>query len=227
MYVPEAFRDDRPEALHDLIRANSFGVLVTHADDGLIASHLPFVLDAARGQHGVLIAHVARANQHWRSLADRESLAIFEGPHAYVSPRWYGTPLAVPTWNYAVVHAYGRARLLDDPAEVLVALDRLVRQHDPDWAVPDGDFVPKLAAGVVAFEIEIARLEGKFKLSQNRPEGDRRSVVAALSAGGPGEAGVAAMMVDRGVAPAPDAGATQMMVERGVAPAPDVGSTHR
>ena len=201
MYIPEAFREQDPEALRALIRGNSFGVLVTQADDGPIASHLPFLLDAERGEHGVLVAHVARANPHWRCLADRESLAIFQGPHAYVSPRWYTTPMAVPTWNYAAVHAYGTARLLEDPAEVMDALERLVRQHDPSWVMPEGDFIRKLASGIVAFELPIARLEGKFKLSQNRSEADRRGVAAALAGGGPGDAAVAELMAARGIAP--------------------------
>jgi transcriptional regulator len=174
---------------------------VTPADDGPIASHLPFLLDEGREEHGVLLAHVARANPHWRSLADRESLAIFQGPHAYVSPRWYTTSLAVPTWNYAAVHAYGRARLLEDPAEVLAYLERLVRHHDPEWSLPEGDFIPKLVNGIAAFELPITRLEGKVKLSQNRPEADRRAVAAALAVGSPGEASVAALMVARGIAP--------------------------
>src|SRR5262245_40355037 len=130
MYVPEHFREERAEVLHDLIRRNPFGTLVSNTPDGLFATHLPFLLDAERN---TLVGHMARANPHWRWLDGTAALVLFQGPHAYVSPRWYATPLAVPTWNYAVVHAHGRVGLVQDGPRLLEILAETVRTHDPDW----------------------------------------------------------------------------------------------
>src|ERR1700712_4406415 len=112
MYVPAAFREADTDALHALIRAHSFGTLVPLVGGQLFATPLPFLLDAKRGEYGTLVAHLARPNPHWRAFVATpvgapQSLAIFGGPHAYISPRWYATELSVPTWNYTVVHAYG------------------------------------------------------------------------------------------------------------------------
>src|ERR1051325_4993135 len=121
MYIPNSFREDDPALLHELIRQYNFGILVTQHDSSSssgqgvspFAAHLPFLVDAKRGPHGTLVAHMARANPQWRDFADgREALAIFQGPHAYISPSWYDEPVSVPTWNYAVVHAYGTPRII-------------------------------------------------------------------------------------------------------------------
>jgi transcriptional regulator len=195
MYVPSAFREARPEKLHALIRAFSFGTLVSQLDGQLFATHLPFLLDAERGPYGTLIAHLARANPHWRSFNDPNSagpfigppaLAIFAGPHAYISPGWYATELSVPTWNYTAVHAYGVPSIVHDPARVRAILDALVQAQEQ--APPIGwstdrlptDFVTKLAQGIVAFEMPITSLEGKWKLGQNRPPVDVQGATAGL-----------------------------------------------
>ena len=214
MYVPEHFRESRPDALHDFIRHHSFGTLVSVLDGAPFATHLPFLVDASRGPHGTLLGHMARANPHWRAFAGAngagagakstetpESLVTFLGPHAYISPSWYETPISVPTWNYATVHAYGRPRIVHDTAAVVTLLTRTVDLYESGFERPwklDGlpaDYVDKMTANIVAFEIELTRLEGKLKLSQNRSAADRRSVIGALQVGaGPDGTALAEMM---------------------------------
>jgi transcriptional regulator len=192
VYVPEAFRESDVERLHAFVRDNSFGTLVSNTPEGPFASHLPFLLDAGRN---VLVGHMARANPHWQSLEGEVALAIFQGPHGYVSPRWYKTPIAVPTWNYAAVHARGHVTLVQEGDRLLEILAETTRRYDPTWPMPEGDYVPKLAKGVVGFEMAIERLEGKMKLSQNRSREDREGVIAALRA--EGQDGLAELMAEK------------------------------
>jgi transcriptional regulator len=186
VYTPDAFRVTDPEAIHAIIREVGFGILVSTGEAGLTATHLPFVLETERGPHGVLLGHMARANPQWQELREEsEVLVLFPGPHAYISPRWYATDPSVPTWNYVAVHAYGRPRLIDDEARVYQLLETLVGAYegtaDGAWEMASRrDYVAKLSRAIVAFEIEITRLEGKQKLSQNRSPADREGVVAAL-----------------------------------------------
>ena len=187
MYIPPAFRESRPEVLHGLIRRHSFGTLVSRVDGELFATHLPFLLNADRGPHGTLRSHMARANPHWRGFAvDAEVLVLFQGPHAYVSPVWYATPVAVPTWNYAAVHAYGRAEVIDEPAALRALVDDTVRAYEGAYDTPwsterlDGTLIEKLLENIVGFEVPIGRLEGKLKFNQNRSPADREGVIAAL-----------------------------------------------
>jgi transcriptional regulator len=180
MYVPGHFDASDVAFCHDLIRAYPFACLTTASDGELFASHLPFLLDADRGPLGTLIAHVARANPQHEVLATGvPALAVFTGPHAYVSPTWYETHPAVPTWNYCVAHAYGIARIIDDPASYL---GRLATTFDAQWRFESlpADYQTKMMRGIVAFEIEIAVLEGKAKLSQNRSAADVVAVIHAL-----------------------------------------------
>jgi transcriptional regulator len=187
MYVPPAFDQPDLAACHGLIEANSFGTLVsTRATASVaMATHIPFLLDRAGGPRGTLAGHMARANPHCELLG-AEALVIFQGPHAYVSPSWYEAAPAVPTWNYMAVHAYGTPRIIDNPAEVRAALARQVDSHEVGQTTPwqldslPVDFVHDMVRGIVAFEIPIARLEGKWKLSQNRPAADRKGVIKAL-----------------------------------------------
>jgi transcriptional regulator len=190
MYIPNSFREDDARELHELIRQYNFGILVTQHEGAPFATHLPFLIDASRGQHGVLLAHMARANPQWRDFAGGgEALAIFQGPHTYISPSWYEVAPSVPTWNYAVVHAYGTPRIVDDHGELYRMLQRLVHTHESPrespWPMdlPD-EYMDRMMRAVVGFEIEITRLEGKHKLSQNRPANDRRRVTEALGASG-------------------------------------------
>jgi transcriptional regulator len=186
MYIPAANRVEEKETLHDLIRQYSFGTLVTSHEGAPFATHLPFLLDADSGPHGTLRAHLARANPQWQQFREgQEALAIFQGPHAYISPAWYETHPSVPTWNYAVVHAYGVPRLLDD-AELYRTLQDTVAQYESPREAPwefaslTDEYVQKMMRGIVGVEIPIARLEGKYKLSQNRPQSEQERVIAAL-----------------------------------------------
>jgi len=186
MYIPKAFREDDMSTLHTFIEVNSFATLVTQHEGLPFATHLPFLLDSERGSNGTLLAHMARANPQWHDLASaQEVLVIFQGPHAYISPSWYEIELSVPTWNYAVVHAYGLPRLIEDQEELYNLLKILIQTHEAQFENPwpfqlSDDYLQKMMRGIVGFEIEITRLEGKFKLSQNRTETERKNVIAAL-----------------------------------------------
>jgi transcriptional regulator len=185
MYIPTAFEVKDQARLHDFIEAHSFGLLVsTHLGEPF-ATHLPFLLQRDAGPHGTLVAHLARANPHWHDLEGRPVLAVFSGPHAYVSPTWYESENVVPTWNYVAVHAYGTARLVDDPdalARILTATVDTYEQSMPQpWSIDTGtDFFHKFARGVVGIRIEIGRLEGKWKLNQNHPRERREKVIRVL-----------------------------------------------
>jgi transcriptional regulator len=190
VYVPRHFDASDPGRCHALIRAEPFGTLVSVDEAGApFATHLPFLLDADRGPLGTLLGHVARANPHWRLFDARPVLAVFQGPHAYVSPAWYEAHPSVPTWNYVAAHAYGVPAILEEPARVTALLGRLVETHEagrPDpWRLDSlaEDYLGGMLRGIVAFEIPIDRLEGKAKLSQNRGAGDRARVRAALAGG--------------------------------------------
>ncbi len=188
MYRPAHFVEDDRATLYGLMRRYDFATLVTMAGDKPVATHLPLLIDAGRGANGTLLGHVSRANKQWRGFAGPESLAIFQGPHAYVSPRWYATTPLVPTWNYAVIHAYGTPAIVDDADAKLAIIERLVTTQEavmPEpWRVDEvpGDFREAQLSGIVAFEIEITRLEGKFKMSQDKRPADRAGVIAALEA---------------------------------------------
>ena len=186
MYVPKHFAVEDRGALDAVIRANLFGLLVGELEGSPFATHLPFLLDGDR-----LLSHFARGNPHWKSIdGQTEMLAVFSGPHAYVSPRWYESEQAVPTWNYTAVHVYGAPRVIEDVGQVRELLDRLVVEYEGDaWSLEgqEADFTDRMSRGIVAFEMPIERIEGKFKLSQNRPDGDRRRVIAEFEKPGGGE----------------------------------------
>lgn len=183
MYVPKHFSVEDRDSLDRVIRDNPFGLLVGAAGGAPFATHLPFLLDGDR-----LLAHVARGNPHWKAIDGKaEMLAVFSGPHAYVSPRWYAPGPAVPTWNYVAVHVYGAPRIIEDAASVGALLDRLVAEYEAGaWTVEgqDPDYIGRMMRGIVAFEMPVARIEGKFKLSQNRPAEDRRRVAGELADSG-------------------------------------------
>ena len=189
VYLPPLFSETRREVLIAHIERHEFGLLVSHGGEGLVASQLPFLL-ARRGEELLLQGHLAKANPQLVDLAEGgEALAIFAGPHAYISPSWYQTGPAVPTWNYATVHAYGPARTIADPDWLDDFVRRLTERHEtceptPPWRVGDlpADYLGRMLGGIVGVEIAVARLEGKFKLSQNRPATDRPRITAALEA---------------------------------------------
>ena len=188
MYIPKHFREDNIDVLHAFMREYSFATLITQQDAIPLANHFPFLLDAERGPYGTLRSHMARANAQWRTFDEtREALVIFQGPHAYISPSWYQdeAELSVPTWNYSAVHAYGLPRLVEDSAQLYSILQATIQtneaQFEKPWTLqmPDEHLQKKMRA-IIGFELQITRLEGKFKLSQNRSEGDQGRVAAAL-----------------------------------------------
>lgn len=186
MYIPRSFAIEDLARLRELMERFSFATLVT-VEDGLpIATHLPFLFRPADQGYGTLIAHMARANSQWRTFAaNREALVIFQGHHAYISPAWYTTQPSVPTWNYMVIHAYGVPRIIDDDEQVEAILRSTVERYEGvfgySWRMelPE-EFLQRQLKAIVAFEIPLSRIEGKFKLSQNRSEEDRRGVIAGL-----------------------------------------------
>ncbi len=191
MYLPRHFAEADPAALHGLMGRYGFALLVTVVDGEPFASHLPLLHQAEGGEFGVLLGHMSRPNPQWRGFADgAPALAVFQGPHAYVSPSWYASGEAVPTWNYTTVHAYGRPRVVDDHGAALAILERLVAIHEEGRPEPWGldrvtaEFRDTQIRGIVAFEMPIDRLEGKFKLGQNRPAADREGAAAGLRATG-------------------------------------------
>jgi transcriptional regulator len=196
MYLPAHFAETRPEPLHELIGKHPLGMLVTMSDAGLQANPVPFVLDAdPAGGPGILRAHVARANPLWRETrGDVESLVVFQGPQAYISPGWYPSKLehgkAVPTWNYVMVQARGTLRAIDDADWVRAFVTRLTTRHEAvqakPWAVTDAppEFIDTMVRAIVGIEITLTALTGKWKVSQNRSIADRGGVAAGLHAAG-------------------------------------------
>ncbi|MFO0995959.1 MAG: FMN-binding negative transcriptional regulator [Alphaproteobacteria bacterium] len=204
MYLPGHFREDDLASMHAVMREHDFALLVAELEGRIEAAHLPVLLDPARGERGTLLAHMARANPLWRSFSSgREAIVVFQGPHAYVSPNWYATPGSVPTWNYLAVHAYGMPRILDDERDVRALLDRLVEVQEhglpKPWRAADyPKVVDAMLPGVVAFEIPIARLEGKWKLSQNKSRADRDALIQTFErSNDPNARAVAAAMAAR------------------------------
>ena len=198
LYVPSMFRVEDRDAIFRFVERHAFGTLVSSTDDGLQVSHIPFVPERTAEGGIRLLGHVARANPHGKSIESaRHVAAIFQGPHGYVSPSWYENHPAVPTWNYAVVHAHGKARLLDGAGlrDVIARLSAKYEAGRPNaWRIDSApaDFIEKLEATIVGFAIDVERLEAKFKLSQNRPGRDAERVIEALEAEGSGE--LAALM---------------------------------
>jgi transcriptional regulator len=212
MYLPPLFREDRLEVQHELIRRHPLGLLVTAGPGGLLANPLPFLIDADASERGTLLAHLARANPQVRELANvEECLVVFQGPQDYVTPAWYVTKQetgkVVPTWNYATVHAWGRPRVIEDEAWLRRQIVRLTESQEADrsvpWQVSDAPeaFVASQVKGIIGLEIPIARSEGKWKMSQNRPEADRVGVVAGYREQGAAGEEMAALVAKRGGIP--------------------------
>jgi transcriptional regulator len=193
MYQPPHHIETDQKVLHALIRAHPLGLLISNGSDGPVANPLPFLLDADVGQNGRLRAHLARANAQWRLIADNPDapvLVVFQGVNSYITPSWYETKRetgkVVPTWNYAMVQARGRARVVEDPAWLAVQIGELTASQEANraepWHVSDAPeaFIASQIKGIVGLEIEIAEISGKWKVSQNRPVADRVGVVAGL-----------------------------------------------
>lgn len=191
MYLPKHFEESRVDVMHDLIRAHPLATLVTLASSGLVANHIPLQCVSDSSSLGTLQGHVARANPLWRDFNEElEVLAIFQGAEGYISPSWYATKKetgkVVPTWNYAVVHAHGTLRIIDDANWVRAQIEALTTQNEAafaqPWSVADAprDYTDKMISAVVGIEILITRLSGKWKVSQNQPPANQTSVVKAL-----------------------------------------------
>jgi transcriptional regulator len=185
MYVPAHFAEPDLSKLHEAIERYSFATLVSQSGGEPFASHLPLLLEAGSGSNGMLIGHMARANPQWRNADGQRVLAIFAGPHAYISPTWYEAEKVVPTWNYVAVHAYGRLELIEDGGEAETVLRRTIETYEASQPIPwqldeSPEFVARLTQQIVAFRIPIERLEGKWKLNQNHPPERRAKVIAQL-----------------------------------------------
>ena len=205
MYLPPHFAETDRDRIHDFIRAHAFGTLVSVTDGAPIATLLPFTLVVdSEGDQGTLVGHVARANPHAATFdGAHEAIALFHGPHAYVSPGWYETPVSVPTWNYTVVEASGRPERIDDRDRVRAILDTLAATYEAGRPAPwtmdamPVEFIGKMIDGIVAFAMPIRQLTGKVKMSQNRSAADRAGVRAGLAASGhPDDAATARVMDD-------------------------------
>jgi len=194
MYTPVQFKVDEAAEAHALMRAHAFAILITHGADGVVATHLPTVLKVDEANPlGRIECHVARPNPQWKAFSpDTDALMIFQGAEAYIRPGWYPSKSqhgkAVPTWNYAMVQAHGRLRAIEDAAWLEAFVTRLTGRHEAGraqpWHVADApaDFLDSMLRAIVGIEIEVTRIEGKFKLSQNRPAEDRQAVVEGLRA---------------------------------------------
>ena len=210
MYTPKHFEEPRIEVLHELIQRQSLATLITLGHGGLIANHIPLFLDALKAPLGVLRGHVSKSNPVWKDFDPAvEALAVFSGPEAYITPSWYATKRetgqAVPTWNYAVAHAYGPLRVVEDPSWLRAHVEELTRHKESGraepWKVDDApaEYIARLLAGIVGLEIVVSRIEGKWKVSQNQPEANLRGVIAGLDeSDDPHAIAMAAMVRARG-----------------------------
>lgn len=191
MYIQNSFREERLEQLHAQIEMHPLGLLISHGASGLQASPVPFMLYPNEGEFGVLRAHMARANPYWKELADgQECLVMFQGEDGYVTPSWYPskaeTQRAVPTWNYIAIEARGAPTVFDDPAWLRRHLDDLTRRHEglrsAPWSVSDApeDYIASQLKAIVGIEIPIGRIEGKWKMSQNKTPADRQGVINGM-----------------------------------------------
>jgi transcriptional regulator len=193
MYIPPSNAEHRPEVMLDYMEAHPLAALVTGSSEGLFATHLPLLVDRTRGEHGTLHGHIARANPQYRMVRDgHEALVIFSGHDAYITPAFYPSKArdgkVVPTWNYVAVHAYGTLRFVTDPAALRRHLEALTSHHESGrpqpWSVsdPPEGYVERMMGAIVGVEITITRLEGKWKMSQNRAAEDVDGVIAGLEA---------------------------------------------
>ena len=185
MYIPPSFAETDLASLHAFIEQNSFGVLFSQVEGGPFATHLPFLLDGNAGPHGTLIGHIARANPQWQHFGTQTVLAVFSGPHTYISPTWYDAEDLVPTWNYLAVHVYGSITVIEEEPSLLEIVQNSVTVYErtmpQPWSFePSSTFIKQKLAQIVGFRIEITKLEGKFKLSQNHSIERREKVVSAL-----------------------------------------------
>jgi transcriptional regulator len=208
MYLPKHFEETDRDVLHALIRSHPLSTWVTHSAAGLLVDHIPFMLLADEGPHGKLVGHVARANPVWQSLSpDESSIVVFQGAEAYISPSWYPSKQqhgkVVPTWNYAVVHAHGTPRAIEDVDWLRNLVTRLTEEHESQrrdpWQVSDApaDYIDKMLGAIVGIEIPIVALAGKWKVSQNRARPDQEGAASGLEEKGDARAREMALLVSQ------------------------------
>jgi transcriptional regulator len=194
VYIPHYYKEQDRSKLIAFMRENSFGVLISHGNKGLHGTHLPFVTEE-RGEDLVLITHLAKANPQWEEFGEEnEVMAIFTGPHGYVSPSNYEKKESVPTWNYVAVHAYGKATIVHDHGSVLSILEKMIYSYEEayrkQWEGLSEDYRNKMIKGIVAFEIVVSKLEGKYKLSQNKTANEQKKIVTEFEKQGNEIAGI-------------------------------------
>jgi transcriptional regulator len=209
MYIPHYFREDQLPVLHTMIEEAGLATLVTSTAEGLVATHLPLLLERSLGPSGTLSGHIARANPQWKDYSpESQALAIFLGPQAYISPNWYATTRqtgkVVPTWNYVAVHAYGKVRFFEDQARLRKIVTELTARYESGfprpWRVEDApaDYIEGALKAIIGFDMEIQRIEGKWKMNQNHPLENRQGVIAGLrERAEPSGLDLAAMMENR------------------------------
>jgi transcriptional regulator len=196
MYTPSHFKIEDLSEMYDLIEANSFATVISHHQERPFATHIPFMLSS---EEHCLYGHFARSNPQWMDIEGQEILVIFQGPHCYISPSWYGTPAAVPTWNYTAVHVYGKVELIHDDQEVLGVLRQLTSKYEEadspyDLDSVDPHFIAGLSKGIQAFRLSISSIEGKAKLSQNQPVERQERIITELEQKGELERQIASLM---------------------------------
>lgn len=179
MYIPPYYKQTDEQKLVDFMKAFNFASLISSTNDEIRATHLPFVIEH-RGDKIYLVSHLAKANPQWNEFIEKELLVIFQGPHGYVSPTHYEKQQNVPTWNYIAVHAYGKATIIDENEQVVALMEKMIFAFEPafikQWNILSTDYKNAMLTGIVAFEIEVSRLEGKFKLSQNKTEKEQERI---------------------------------------------------
>lgn len=194
MYVPKFNEEKEISVLHGLIKAKPFGAWTAITEGEIEVNHIPFVLKEKRGELGTLVGHVARNNKIWQTVSEKQySVIIFQGDQAYITPSWYPSKhkdgKAVPTWNYAVVHAYGIPRVFEDPGKLVEHITELTKIHEANQALPwevtdaPSEYIDRLVKAIVGIEIPIAKIIGKWKLGQNRSDSDKLGVIAGLRSG--------------------------------------------
>jgi transcriptional regulator len=183
MYIPSYYSETDEHTLIEFMQAHSFASMISSENNNLRATHLPFVIEK-RGNQIFLVSHMAKANPQWKEFIGNELLIIFQGPHAYISPTHYEKKQNVPTWNYIAVHAYGKAVIIAEPALVITVLEKMILSYETSyinqWKQLSDDYKNSMIKGIVAFEIEITKLEGKFKLSQNKTKNEQQTIISAF-----------------------------------------------
>ncbi|NWQ43221.1 FMN-binding negative transcriptional regulator [Bacillus sp. EB106-08-02-XG196] len=182
MYIPKQFKMDNDEVMYDFIEKNSFAILFSQHNGEPYATHLPLLLNKEKG---FLYGHFARPNEQWKDIVNQKVLVIFQGPHCYISPSWYETNQAVPTWNYVTIHVYGQLEIVEDEQEVFESLSDMVKKYErPDSSYHlenvDENYIKGMGKGIVGFKININKIEGKAKLSQNHPASRQELIIKQL-----------------------------------------------